>query len=65
MCMEAAKERDPEVYGSWLISFVQRYLLVQARMIFQLLVFRRLVQMVWCGCTDQIGETQNMDFYAV
>lgn len=38
--MGAAKERDPKVYGSWLISYVQRYLLVQARMklIFQLLV---------------------------
>lgn len=41
MCMGAAKGRDPEVYGSWLISSVQRYLLVQARrkLIFQLLVF--------------------------
>lgn len=38
--MGAAKERDPKVYGSRLISYVQRYLLVQARMklIFQLLV---------------------------
>lgn len=41
MCPEAAKERDPEVHGSRLVSYVHRYLLVQARMklIFQLLVF--------------------------
>lgn len=66
--MEAAKERDPEVYGSWLISYVQRYSLVQARikLIFQLLVFLG-DQFKWfdCGCTNQIGGTQNMNFYGV